>query len=113
MHFFCTFGSTLVDVTISLGQTVGSSELAIAYAKNSRGTESAVEITGRKATKPITPLISVQQIVISKKTARKEVSAIKIKRTIATKKGKETKKRNSHAGRFKSPKYGRKTKKAT
>jgi hypothetical protein len=46
MHFFHTFGTTPDELTISIGHTVGSAEIALVYCRNARGTELTESGTG-------------------------------------------------------------------
>ena len=109
MHFFHTFGSTLDELNISIGHTVGKPEIALAFARNSRGSEMTEAGTGSNTHVGVTQIDSVKHILKSKKLAMKSISVIKKKREIAVKRAKITKSRNT--GRFQSKTFGRKTKK--
>lgn len=109
MHFFHTFASTVDEVHISIGQSVGSCELAVAYAKFSCGTEYTEEVTGSHTSKPVTQVGSVQRITKNSKTAKKFTAAYRSKQSKVTKSIKKTKAQNN--GRFKRKNYGRKIKK--
>jgi hypothetical protein len=109
MHFFHTFASTLDEVNISIGHTVGSAENALAFTRNAGGSEVTETGTGSNTHVRVTQIGSVQHILKSKRLAMKMIAESKNKRAKAVKKARITKSRKT--GRFQSKNFGRKTKK--
>jgi hypothetical protein len=109
MHFFHTFASTLDEVNISIGHTVGSAENALAFTRNAGGSEVTETGTGSNTHVRVTQIGSVQHIVKSKRLANEMIKTIKNKRAKAVDQATITKSRKT--GRFQSKNVGRKTKK--
>ena len=109
MHFFHTFASTLDEVNISIGHTVGSAENALAFTRNAGGSEVTETGTGSNTHVRVTQTGSVQHIVKSKRLAKDMIKKIKDKRAKAVDQATNTKSRKT--GRFQSKNVGRKTKK--
>ena len=106
MHFFHTFASTEDELTISIGQSVGNAECAMAYARNAKKTECTEENTGSQTKKKVTRIGCVRQVIQGPKSVAEScISQILHKRrTIQLKK-------NKFPTRFQKKNYGRKIKK--
>jgi hypothetical protein len=106
MHFFHTFASTEDELTISIGQSVGNAECAMAYARNSKKTECTEENTGSLTKKKVARIDCVRQAI----QARQSVAERCITQIINKRKNIQLKK-NKFSTRFQKKNYGRKIKK--
>jgi len=106
MHFFHTFGSTKDELTISIGQSVGNAENAVAYARNAKETEFTEESSGSQTKFSVTRIGCVKQIQGKKRVAERLISQLQRKRRNI-----QVKKKNAFPTRFKKKNYGRKIKK--
>ena len=106
MHFFHTFASTEDELTISIGQSVGNAECAMAYARNSKSTECTEENTGSLSKNKVARIDCVRHAI----QAKKSVAESCIKQIIDKRKTIKLKK-NKFPTRFQKKNYGRKIKK--
>jgi hypothetical protein len=106
MHFFHTFGSTEDELTISIGQSVGNAECAMAYARNAKETECTEENTGSVTQSRVTRVGCVRQVIKGKKRAETCILEIMRKRRTS-----QLKKKGAFPTRFQKKNSGRKIKK--
>lgn len=107
MHFFHTFGSTEDELTISIGQSVGNAECAMAYARNAKETERTEENTGSLTQSRVTRVGCVRQVIKGKKRAA-ETCILEIMRK---RDNSLLKKKSKFSTRFQKKNSGRKIKK--